>query len=146
MASKVLKTHSTLIPEQLPKPLQLFHGITLDGQIKIPSLSGSSAQKHDKRGERREENSWEHIAAKFFFPASAFVFSGRSGGRGGQTPFSLKAFCLVNTTFPFSVLRPLLEFSEASTNSPAYTHFQYTSKQTLCTYTELHVDFGAIRS
>ncbi len=58
-----------------------------------------------------------------FSPASAFVFSGRSGERGGQIPFSLKAFCLVNTTFPFSVLMPLLEFSEASTNSPAYTNY-----------------------
>lgn len=90
MASKVLKTHSTLIPEQLPKPLQLFHGITLDGQIKIPSLSGSSAQKHDKRGERREENSWEHIAAKFFFSCLCFCFLWKKWGKRRTDSFLLK--------------------------------------------------------
>lgn len=56
------------------KLLQLFHGITLDGQIKIPSLNGSSTQKRrldDKRGEHRRENSWVHTAANsclVFFP------------------------------------------------------------------------------
>lgn len=77
-----LKSHSTLIPEQIPKPLQLFHRITLDSQIKIPSLNGSSAQKQrlddkraEHRGERRRENSWVQTAAKSYIFLSLLLFS-----------------------------------------------------------------------
>lgn len=72
------ESNSTFIPEQLPKPLQLFHGITLDGQIKIPSLNDGSAQKRktdDKRGEHGGQNSWVYAAAKssfFFMPLLLF--------------------------------------------------------------------------
>lgn len=83
------KSHSTLIPEKLSKPPQPFHGITLDGQIKIPSSNGSS----DEVGCRERRESTEERAAGctlqpylvFFFPASAFVFPRRIKGRGEQT-------------------------------------------------------------
>lgn len=74
-----LKFHFALIPAQLPKPLQPFQGITLDDQINIPSLNGSSAQKlrlDVKRGEHRGENNWVHITATSYllFPCFCFFF------------------------------------------------------------------------
>lgn len=58
-----------------------------------------AARLDDKRGEHRGGNSWVHTAAKssFFLPASAFVCSGRSGGKEGDRLFSLQ--------------RPLVEYN-----------------------------------
>lgn len=136
VARDSLKSHSTLIPEQIPKPLQLFHRITLDSQIKIPSLNGSSAQKQrlddtEERREKKREQLGADCSQVLYFPVSAFVFPGRRGGRGGQTPFSVMALCLVNTTFPFSVLKLLLQFLGVTANSPIFTNYQYMSKQSL---------------
>lgn len=82
----------------------------------------------------------------FFFFLPLLLFSLDEVWVKRRTDFSLTGFCLVITTFPFAVLKLLLEFSGSSTINPAFTNDQYTSKQSLCTCTGLHVDFRAIRS
>ena len=73
------KSHSALIPERLPKPLQPFHGITLDDQIIIPSLNGSSAQKLRlnvrRRAERREQLGAHHSHVLSSFSLLLLLFS-----------------------------------------------------------------------
>lgn len=56
------------------KPLELFHGLSLDGQIENPSFKGNSTQKErrdDKSRAQRSEQLGAHHC-QVFPPASAF--------------------------------------------------------------------------
>ena len=107
-------SRSALIPEQIPKPLQLFHGIILDDQIKVPSLNGSSAPKQrlgdERRVQKREQldaGGSQVLSILFPFPHICCLWK-----RGKDGLFSLTAFCLSTATFPMSQLK--LNFSGAS--------------------------------
>lgn len=100
-----------LIPEQFQKPLKLFHGITLEGQIKIPSMQGSVTQKQrldDKKGAQREETSWVQEAAKQSFLLLLLLLLpcllSLEEVKGVDRLCSFNYLSLVNVTFLISVL------------------------------------------
>lgn len=150
------KAHSTLIPELLPKPPQPFHGITLDGQIKTPSLNGSSAQKlrlDVEREEHRGGNSWVHTTAKrwvLFFPlVSAFVFTRRGWRVGGGERWGLflcNGLLFSEYNISVSCSEALDDIFKCFNKWPHFHRLRYTSMHGSYTSDGLHVDFRAIRS